>query len=60
MLGYLILQTQPDDNMQFIQLAVVGWLSLVPLSVAIVLLIILETSALAQARKGIMPDDMKL
>jgi hypothetical protein len=46
--------------MQFIQLAVVGWLSLVPLSVAIVLLIILETSALAQARKGIMPDDMKL
>ncbi|MCX4188190.1 hypothetical protein [Methylophaga sp. OBS4] len=59
-LGYLILQTQPDENMKFIQLAVVGWLSLVPLSVAIVLLIILETSALAQARKGIMPDEMKL
>jgi len=54
------LQLQADDNMRMIQLAVAGWFCLLPVSLTTVWLIIAETSALAQARKGVMPDQMRL
>lgn len=59
-LSWGLLQMQSDDNMRMIQLAVAGWFCLLPLSLTIIWLIIAETSALAQARKGIMPEQMKL
>lgn len=55
LLGWLLLQMQPDQVMRGIQLAVVGWFSLLPISLTIVVLLILETASLAQARQGIMP-----
>lgn len=55
LLGLLLLQMQPDAIMRGIQLAVVGWFSLLPISLTIVVLLILETASLAQARQGIMP-----
>jgi len=59
-LSWGLLQMQSDDNMRMIQLAVAGWFCLLPLSLTIIWLIIAETSALAQARKGIMPEQMRL
>ena len=58
--SWAILQWQSDDSMRMIQLAIAGWFCLLPVSLVIIWLIIAETSALAQARKGIMPDKMKL
>lgn len=55
LLGWLLLQLQTDEVMRGIQLAVVGWFSLLPISLTIVVLIILETASLAQARQGEMP-----
>ena len=55
LLGVLLVQMQPDEIMRGIQLAVIGWFSLLPISLTIVLLIILETASLAQARQGEMP-----
>lgn len=58
LLGWLLLQLQPDQIMRGIQLAVVGWFSLLPISLTIVALIILETASLAQARQGVMPKQI--
>lgn len=60
MLGYLFTMANPDESMRFIQRSVIGWLSLLPLSLTLVVLLVLETSALAQARKQIMPRDMRI
>ena len=60
LIAWGVLQGQEDANMRMIQLAVVGWFCLIPISLTIVGLIILETSALAQARRGIMPQKMRL
>ncbi|GAB4306513.1 MAG: hypothetical protein Kow0083_16210 [Methylophaga sp.] len=57
-LGWLFLLFQPDAVMREIQLAVVGWFSLMPISLTIVVLVILETASLAQARQGIMPKQV--
>ena len=54
-LGWVLLLLQPDEVMRGIQLAVVGWFSLLPISLTVTVLVILETSSLAQARQGIMP-----
>lgn len=54
-LGWIFLLLQADEVMRGIQLAVVGWFSLLPISLTIVVLIILETASLAQARQGEMP-----
>ncbi|GEM_PF-492704 len=54
-LGWFFLLLQADQVMRGIQLAVVGWFSLLPISLTIVVLIILETASLAQAREGVMP-----
>lgn len=56
--GWLFLMLQPDQVMRGIQLAVVGWFSLLPISLTIVLLLILETASLAQARQGEMPKQI--
>ncbi|WP_438970552.1 hypothetical protein [Methylophaga sp.] len=55
LLGWLFLQLQADEVMRGIQLAVFGWFSLLPISLTIVVLIILETASLAQARQGKKP-----
>lgn len=55
LLGLLLLQMQPDEIMREIQLAVVGWFSLLPISLTLMVLLILETVSLAQAREGKMP-----
>lgn len=60
MLAYLFTMANPDESMRFIQRSVVGWLSLLPLSLTLVVLLILETSALAQARKQVMPENMRI
>lgn len=57
-LGWFFLLLQADQVMRGIQLAVVGWFSLLPISLTIVLLIILETASLAQAREGVMPKQI--
>ncbi|AFJ01814.1 hypothetical protein Q7C_643 [Methylophaga frappieri] len=49
--------SSPD---QFIQRAVLGLFVLMPLSLILVVLLILETSALAQSRQGKMPSQMRL
>lgn len=54
-LGWFFLLLQADEVMRGIQLAVLGWFSLLPISLTIVILIILETASLAQARQGEMP-----
>lgn len=56
--GWLFLMLQPDEVMRGIQLAVVGWFSLLPISLTIVLLLILETASLAQSRQGMMPKQI--
>lgn len=58
LLGWLVLQLQPDQIMRGIQLAVVGWFSLLPISLTLVILLILETASLAQARQGVMPKQI--
>lgn len=58
--SWVLLQLQTDETMRMIQLAVAGWFCLLPISFVIFWLVIAETSALVQARKGIMPDKMKL
>lgn len=60
MLGYLFTMANPDESMRFIQRSVIGWLSLLPLSLTLVVLLVLETSALAQARRQVMPEDMRI
>ncbi len=57
-LGWFFLLLQADQVMREIQLAVVGWFSLLPISLTIVILIILETASLAQAREGKMPKQI--
>ena len=59
-IGVLLTINTASGSDQFIQRAVIGWIALVPLSLALVALLVMETSALAQSRKGIMPADMKL
>ena len=58
LLGWLFLLMQADEVMRGIQLAIVGWFSLLPISLTIVVLIIVETASLAQARKGEMPREI--
>ncbi|EMR13085.1 hypothetical protein MPL1_07184 [Methylophaga lonarensis MPL] len=60
LLGSFLIDRQPDEAMQFIQRSILGWFALLPLSVTIIVLLIFEASAMSQARKGIMPADMKL
>lgn len=57
-LGWFFLLLQADQVMRGIQLAVVGWFSLLPISLTIIILIILETASLAQARQGEMPKQI--
>ncbi len=57
-LGWFFLLLQADQVMRDIQLAVVGWFSLLPISLTIIILIILETASLAQARQGEMPKQI--
>ena len=59
-IGWFLLSMQPDQAMRMIQRSVLGWFSLLPISLALVALIVLEGSALVQSRKGVMPADMKL
>lgn len=58
--AYVLLQWQSDAPMRDIQLAIAGWFSLLPISLTVTVLLILETSALAQSRRGIMPENMQL
>jgi hypothetical protein len=58
--AYVLLQWQSDAPMRAIQLAIAGWFSLLPISLTVTVLLILETSALAQSRRGIMPENMQL
>ncbi|KKM76583.1 hypothetical protein LCGC14_1378730, partial [marine sediment metagenome] len=60
LIAWGVMQLQPDETMRVIQLSVLGWFCLLPISFTIVGLFIFETSALAQARQGVMPADMKL
>jgi hypothetical protein len=60
LVAYVLLQWQADAVMRSIQLAIAGWFSLLPISLTVTVLLILETSALAQSRRGIMPEDMRL
>lgn len=59
-IGWFLLMAQADQSMRFIQRSVLGWFALVPISLTLIALIVLEGSALVQSRKGIMPADMKL
>lgn len=59
-IGVLLTMNTPSGSDQFIQRAVIGWFALVPLSLALVALLIMEGSALVQSRNGVMPADMKL
>ncbi len=59
-LGSFLLMSQADESMRFIQRSVLGWFALVPISLTLIALIVLEGSALVQARKGVMPSEMKL
>lgn len=59
-IGWFLLSMQPDQAMRMIQRSVVGWFSLLPISLTLVALIVMEGSALVQSRKGVMPADMKL
>lgn len=59
-IGWFLLMAQADQSMRFIQRSVLGWFALVPISLTLIVLIVLEGSALVQSRKGIMPADMKL
>ncbi|MDO8828295.1 hypothetical protein [Methylophaga sp.] len=58
--GSFLLMAQADESMRFIQRSVLGWFALVPISLTLIALIVLEGSALVQSRKGIMPSEMKL
>lgn len=58
--GSFLLQAQADESMRFIQRSVLGWFALVPISLTLIALIVLEGSTLVQARKGVMPSEMKL
>jgi len=58
--GSLLLMSQADESMRFIQRSVLGWFALVPISLTLIALIVMEGSALVQSRKGVMPADMKL
>lgn len=60
LIAVLMTQGETEQSTRFIQLAIAGWIALVPLSMAIIMLLVLENSALVQARKGIMPSEMKL
>ena len=59
-IGALLVNSEPDQSMRFIHLAIIGWFSLVPISLTVALLLIIEGSALVQARKGVFPADMKI
>ena len=59
-IGSFLLMAQADESMRFIQRSVLGWFALVPISLTLIALIVLEGSALVQSRKGIMPSEMKL
>ncbi|MCB2428344.1 hypothetical protein [Methylophaga pinxianii] len=59
-IGWFLLMAQADQSMRFIQRSVLGWFALVLISLTLIVLIVLEGSALVQSRKGIMPADMKL
>lgn len=56
LIALALVQLQPDDNMRMIQLAVFGWFCLIPISITVTVLLFLETTALALARKGKVPD----
>lgn len=60
LIAVLLTQDQADQAMRTIHLAVAGWFSLIPITIAIILLGIMENSALIQARKGMLPKDMKI
>lgn len=55
-----LLLLQSDPQMRQILWSIAGWFSLLPISIVIGLLLIIEGSALVQARNGVMPDAMKL
>lgn len=59
-LGVLMTLNTASASDQFIQRAIIGWFALVPLSLVLVALLIMEGSALVQSRQGIMPAEMKL
>lgn len=59
-IGVLLTMNTASGSDQFIQRAIIGWFALVPLSLALVALLIMEGSALVQSRNGVMPADMKL
>lgn len=59
-IGWFLLTAQDDQSMRYIQRSVLGWFALVPISLTLIALIVLEGSALVQSRKGVMPSEMKL
>lgn len=59
-IGWFVLMAQPDESMRLIQRSVLGWFALLPISLVLMALIVVEGSALVQSRKGVMPLEMKL
>lgn len=59
-IGWFLLAAQDDESMRMIQRSVLGWFALLPISLTLIALIVLEGSALVQSRKGVMPAEMKL
>ena len=56
LLSLALVQLQPDTTMRHIQLAVLSWFCLIPISVTLAALIFLETTALYRARQGKIPE----
>jgi len=59
-IGWFLLSMQADEAMRMIQRSVLGWFALLPISLTLIALIVMEGSALVQSRQGVMPSDMKL
>jgi len=56
LIGWLLATIQVDQNMFSIMLVVFSRIAAVPIVLAVLILLVMETTALSQARQGIIPD----
>ena len=56
LLGWLLASLQTDQNMFTIMLVVFSRIAAVPIILTVLALLVMETTALSQARQGIVPD----
>jgi len=56
LLGFAFSVLQPDPNMSSIMLVVFSRIAAVPIIVVVMVLFVLSSSSLAQARQGLLPD----